>query len=86
MIGPIKALKLVRNNFRSIPRNEKAKLALLVIGLGILHSFIFYKTAGRIFPDDMVYRLILMTILVASVLCTVVYVRCLKWIKKHNFG
>jgi len=84
MIGPLKALKLVTQNRTSIPAKEIKILAVLIIGLGILHTIIFYKTAGRVFPDDEIYRLILMAILVASVLLTVIYVRCLKWVKKFN--
>ena len=85
MIGPIKALRIVIKNRDQIPKREFWKLDILLIFLGALHTFIFYKTAGRVFPDDMAPRLIMMALMVALLILTVIYVRCLKWIKKYSF-
>ncbi len=86
MIGPFKVLRLVRKNRSSIPIGEFQKLGLLVSTLGILHTYIFYMTAGRFFPDSIMPRLILMTFLVGMLIFTLLYVRGIKLVKKYNLS
>lgn len=78
------AISKVMKNRDQIPKREYQILTILVTGLGILHTFIFYITAGRVFPDDQVPRLALMILMVAFLIFTVIYVRFWKWVKKYN--
>ena len=74
----------VIKNRHQVPKREFKITAILLIGLGIFHTFIFYKTAGRVFPDDLIPRLLLMIFLLSMLLLTIIYVRCRKYVKKYS--